>query len=124
MPMPLRFGATTVHFVANLTVTTLPDGQEIIAAAQDNDAYRATAKRLGYGDDTLRMSRQHETAHVWLAHVLGLHESPVMRSVAAETGASDLTNAEEDVVCALARFANLAGADLMAVFARHGGADA
>lgn len=119
MQAPLRLGRATVAFEGLYTITTLPDGQRIIAAPQDNDAYRATAKRLGYGTDTQRMCREHEASHSAICAWLQLPESPTMRAVAGDEGPTDLSNAEEDAVCALARFANMASADLLDAFARH-----
>lgn len=123
MPAPMRFGGSTVEFPEYGAVTTLPDGQRIIAAPEDNDAYRATAGRLGYGDDVLRMCREHEAAHAALAAWLLLPESPTLRVVAGEEGPSDLTGAEERLVLALQDFANRAGVDLLDVFARRHGPD-
>lgn len=117
--MTLAFGATTVEIRGVHAITTLPSGHSVLAAPEDNDAYRATAERLGYGSDTARMCQEHEASHAWLAHVLGLQESPTLREVAVGGWPSELTNLEEQVVLALAAFANRAGVNLLDVFARH-----
>jgi hypothetical protein len=93
--------------------TILPDGSEVVAAPQDNDAYRATAERLGYGADTLRMSQEHELLHSWLAAHLGLPESPTLGRVARGEGDTALTGLDEDAVMAIQRFANAAGVNLL-----------
>jgi hypothetical protein len=114
----LTLGGTTIEFKADYAITTLPGGHRIVAAPQDDAAYRATALRLGYGGDTLRMMREHEAAHSALCHWLGLPESPTLRVVAGDEGPTDLSNLEEDAVLALQRFANAAGVRLLDVFAR------
>ena len=47
--------------------TTFPDGSELIACPEDNDAYRKTAKDLGYGEDTWSMCKSHEILHTSIA---------------------------------------------------------
>jgi hypothetical protein len=118
VPPPLTFGGTTVTFDGDYAITALPGGHRIVAAPQDDAAYRATALRLGYASDTLRMMREHEAAHSAVCHWLGLPESPTLRAVADDEGPTDLSNLEEDVVLALAKFANAAGVRLIDVFAR------
>ena len=117
-PAPLIFGGTAVAHDGPYTITTLPGGARIVAAVENTDAYRVTALRLGYGSDTLRMMREHEAGHAWLAHVIGLPESPTLRNVADGLGDTALTGLEEDAVCAIQRFARMAGVDLAAVMAR------
>jgi hypothetical protein len=114
----LTLGGSTIEFKADYAITTLPGGHRIVAAPQDDAAYRATALRLGYGSDTLRMMQEHEAAHSALCHWLALPESPTLRAVADDEGPTDLSNLEEDAVCAIAKFANKAGVNLMQVFAR------
>lgn len=92
--------------------TILPDGREVVAAPQDNDAYRATAERLGYGADVRRMSVEHEVLHNWACALLGLPESPTLGRVARGEGDTVLTGLEEEMVLAIARFANAAGVNL------------
>lgn len=117
-PAPLIFGGTTVAHEGPYTITTLPGGARIVAAVENTDAYRVTALRLCYGSDTLRMMREHEAGHAWLAHVIGLPESPTLRNVADGLGDTALTGLEEDAVCCIQRFANAAGIRLSDVFAR------
>lgn len=117
-PAPLRLGATRIRFEGDLAITTLPDGAEVVAAPQDTEAYRATARRLGYGDDTARMCREHDACHAWLAAILCLPESPTLSNVAHGRSDSALTGLEEDAVMAIQAFACAAGVDLMAVMAR------
>lgn len=112
------FGNTVVQVWPGCLFTILADGKRVAAAPQDNDAYRATARRLGYGPDTARMSRDHEILHTLLCHLLGLPESPTLRRVADGLGDSPLTDLEEDMVCATQAFLNRAGIDLLDVLAR------
>lgn len=113
----LTFGRTVVQVWPDSVVTILPGGEQVFAAAQDNDAYRETAQRLGYGSDTVRMSRDHEVLHSAVAAWLGLWESPTLGRVARGEGDTALTGLEEDVVLAIQRFCNAAGVDLMGVLA-------
>lgn len=71
-----------ITFDGPVTTITLSDGKTITAAPQDNDDYRARAEALGYGDDTERMSREHEVCHALLCQWIGLRESPTLRGVA------------------------------------------
>ena len=110
------FGATSVDLDGPYSVTTMPGGARIVAAPQDNDDYRRTALRLGYGSDTIRMCHDHDACHAWLAQALGLPESPSLRNVADGIGDTPLTWLEEDAVCAVQRYANAAGVSLSEVF--------
>lgn len=109
----LTFGDALVQVWPDCVRTVFADCVEVVGAPQDNDAYRATAERLGYGADTLRLCRTHEVVHSWLASLLGLPESPALRGAANGSGPSLLTGAEEDAVMAVERLANLAGVDLL-----------
>lgn len=62
--------------------TVFCDGAKVPAAPQDNDEYRATAARLGYGTDTWRMCREHEIAHTVVCEAFGLPHSPTLWAVA------------------------------------------
>ena len=112
----MRFGNTRVDFPPGRAITTLPDGLQVLACPQDNDAYRDTARRLGYGSDTLRMMREHEALHSWLAHIIALPESPTLSNVAHERGDTRLTGLEEQAVMAIAALANEAGINLLQAF--------
>ena len=114
----IQFGAVMVQVWPSSIVTILGDGQQVYAMPQDNDEYRATAERLGYGADTSRMSREHELLHSALAFWLGLAESPTVGRVARGEGNTRLTGLEEDAVCAIAAFCNAAGIDLLAALSR------
>lgn len=114
----VQFAEVMVQIWPDAVVTILPDGQQIFAMAQDTDEYRATAERLGYGEDTCRMSRDHELTHSALAALLGLPESPTLGRVARGEGDSTLTGLEENAVLAIQAFANAAGIDLLAAFSR------
>lgn len=79
--LPLRHGAFEVHDWGCRTV--YPDGRTVLAAPQDDNAYFETARKLGYGADTLRMCIEHEFLHSVLAEAtLGL-PSASLRAVAA-----------------------------------------
>lgn len=110
-------GATIELHLDGLTVTRYPGIGDVPARPQDDDEYRARAAALGYGDDTLAMSRDHEMVHHILAAVLGLPYSPTLMGVA--TGRfCEHWQAEEAAVLGVQRFARLAGVDLLAVAAK------
>lgn len=113
-PAVYVLGGTVFEVWPDSVRTILPDGYTVPAAPEDTPEYRATAERLGYGTDTLAMSRDHEALHNWLCHALGLQYSPTMARVAHGLGGSDLTALEEDIVLAIQRFARAAGVDVMA----------
>ena len=108
----IRLGTATVELHGDLTITRLHDGKTIPARPQTDDAYLARAEALGYGGNTLAMSREHEIGHSLLAHVLGLPESPTLRGV-AEMRYWPAWRAEEAAVLALAAYARAAGVDLV-----------
>jgi hypothetical protein len=76
----LRFGAVTFMYDAKtgFGVTQFPDSAKLPAAPEDTEAYRATARELGYGDDVRRMCIEHEASHSFLAHAAGLPFSPTL----------------------------------------------
>ena len=113
-PITLCLADCIVTIGPQHVVTDMPDGTCCEGAPEDNDAYRATAERLGYGGDVARMNRSHETAHSLVAMLLGLPASPTLWRVAhGQLEASDLTGIEEDAVCSLERLANRMGVDLV-----------
>lgn len=62
-------------------LTTFPDGSCLYAEPEDNDAYRATARQFGYGDDPgslWALCWQHEFLHTFLAVKQGLLYSPTL----------------------------------------------
>lgn len=111
----VRIGSAEVELHDDsLTVTRLHDGATVPARPQDTAEYRARAAALGYGDDVLSMSREHELTHSLLAQWLGLIESPTLRGVAA--GAFwPHWQAEEAAVLGIQRFARMAGVDLIRI---------
>lgn len=115
----LVLGATVFEIWPDCVRTILPDGGVVVGAPQDNESYRATAFRLGYGADTAAMCRDHEAAHSWICALLGLPASPTLSVVAHCEPGGGLTCAEEDLVLALQRFCRLAGIDLMARMGRR-----
>jgi hypothetical protein len=86
--------------------TQFPDGTLVPAVPEDTDAYRATARSLGYGADTARMNREHDPLHSWLAEKLGLPHSPVLWAVAHGTLAQGDFGAEEALTLAFQRLLN------------------
>lgn len=117
----LRFGATSVSIGDAWSFVILPGGGSVPAAPHDDEHYRATAQRLGYGDDTARMCREHDALHVALCHFLGLPASPTLSTVAGiPVGDAVLHGLEEDAVCAVTKFANAAGIDLGDLLRRLG----
>jgi hypothetical protein len=119
----LRFGRTTVELHFWGTVVRLPSGASVPGMPQDTEEYRARARAMGYGDDTLAMSRDHEAAHAALAHLIGLPCSPVLSTVAGvPVGDIVRHQLEEDAVLALQRWARAVGVDLVeAWLARQSG---
>jgi hypothetical protein len=93
---------------------TLPSGDVVLGEPQDTDAYRATARQLGYGDDTLAMCRDHDPLHALLAAWLGLEVSYSLLDGAGLLDPADAEKAaaEEAAVLAVQRFMRLAGATL------------
>jgi hypothetical protein len=93
---------------------TLPSGEVVLGAPHDTDAYRATARQLGYGDDTLAMCRDHDPLHALLAGWLGLEVSYGMLDGAGRLDPADAEKAaaEEAAVLAVQRFMRLAGGTL------------
>jgi hypothetical protein len=117
MPTVLRFGATTVEVYPDSTRIIFPDDAEIVGAPQDTDAYRATARQYGYGDDTLTLCQEHEVMHIALTHWLGI-ESVTMRVLRGEADVQALSDLEEAAVLAVQRFARAAGVNLIEVLCR------
>jgi hypothetical protein len=92
--------------------TVFPDAAKVSAAPQTVPSYRATAERLGYGDDVWALCREHEIAHTTLLQALGLEYSPTLWAVAhgaqrAIPGAPGEMEAEEDLVLAYQRWRNV-----------------
>lgn len=108
----IRIGQTEIEFRGDLTVSHLPGGLEVVAAPQDDPEYLGRAASLGYGIDTLAMSRAHEVGHSLLAHWLGLPESPTLRGVASGNY-WEHWHSEECAVMAIQKMANMAGVDLI-----------
>ncbi len=112
-------GSHEVEFWPDSTRVILGTGEEITAAPQTSDEYRANAEALGYGSDTDRMCREHDLLHAVLCEALGLPYSPTLKNVAGGQGPTDLTNYEEDMVLAAQRFLNAAGVDIVEVLERR-----
>jgi hypothetical protein len=72
-------GCIVIVDAANRYVETrFADGCSIGSTPNDDPHTFDVAVDLGYGDDTWTMSRDHELAHTWLAHVEGLDWSATM----------------------------------------------
>lgn len=69
--------------------TVFADGTVVHAEPEDNDAYRACARELGYGDDTWGLCVSHELFHSLLAMADGRVVSPALWAVAHPEEASD-----------------------------------
>jgi hypothetical protein len=82
--------------------TEFPDGARAIARPQDDGSYRDTARRLGYGDDTAAMSREHELCHSLLAYLAHLADpslpphSPALWDAAHGYGGGEDRHWEEE----------------------------
>ncbi len=62
--------------------TVFEDGSRVEASPMDDLEYRATAGKLGYGRDVMRMCLHHEFIHSLRAEILGLPYSQVLWDVA------------------------------------------
>jgi hypothetical protein len=72
-PVQYVFPACTVVIDENnhYVETRFADGKKV-GSTPNRDAHSLqVAAELGYGDDTWTMSRDHEVAHTWLAHLDG-----------------------------------------------------
>jgi hypothetical protein len=84
---------------AGYVESRMEDGTKVGATANRDEHSLAIAVQLGYGDDTWQMSRDHELAHTWLAHLAGLPWSPTMWRLAHPDSADvadDAAVAEEE----------------------------
>jgi hypothetical protein len=88
--------------------TVFADGTSVSAVPEDNDAYRACARELGYGDDTWGMCFLHELFHSLLSYSQGRVVSPALWHVAhpKEVPDDDLIAREEDAVLTFQRQLN------------------
>lgn len=86
---------------AQYVETRFGDGTKV-GSTPNRDAHSLwVAAGLGYGDDTWSMSRDHELAHTWLAHMAGLPWSPTMWRLAHPWGPDlpdDAQVAEEEAM--------------------------
>jgi hypothetical protein len=111
----IRIGGTLIEiWSGNCARTTLPTGRVLMAAPQDNAAYRQRAIELGYGKDTFRMCVEHETAHTMIACALGLPYSQTLDKAAQAITGTALHDREEAIILALQDFCNASGIDLLA----------
>ncbi len=88
------------------TETVFQDGTKVTAVPQDRDEYRETARRLGYGDDTARCSREHELMHTWLAEKMRQPYSATLWAVAHYLDGGHEAAPEEQLVCDFQCFMN------------------
>lgn len=111
MRRTLRNG-TVIECLEHGSRVTLPGGAVVLGLPHDTGDYRATAERLGYGDDLVGLARDHDPAHAWLCDVVGLPDSPALRRAAGLGGDPDVAAAEEGAVLSLQYFCRLAGVRL------------
>jgi hypothetical protein len=90
----------------------LSTGEIVVGEPHDTDSYRATARRLGYSDDTMAMAQDHDPLHARLCAWLGLADSFALRCAAGLRADDEISRAEEDAVLSVQRFARLAGVRL------------
>jgi hypothetical protein len=93
------------------TRITLPGGEVVYGAPIDSNKYRATARDLGYGDDTLAMCRDHDPTHAALCEWLDV-PSHALREAAGLPRDAKLALLEEAAVLAVQKFMRAAGASL------------
>lgn len=122
MTLTLRIGGTVVAIEPGLVTTTLPGGGVVLSEPHDTLEYVQSALALGY-ETADAMNAAHDLMHVAISEMLGLPCSPTLERVAAGLiDATPVTDAEEQAVMALARFANVMGVDLVrAVMMRERG---
>lgn len=95
------------------TITHLQEGV-VLAYPEDNQEYKNRARDLGYGDDVLGVSRDHEIVHSLLAKWLGLPASPALSLAAAgRPSKNTFTGAEEAAVLAIQRFAKMMNVSIL-----------
>jgi hypothetical protein len=90
------------------------DGSVAYGCPQDTDSYRATARELGYGDDTWALTREHEILHTALAELRGERHSRSLWAQAHKpegvefdaTKMPEAAQAEEDRLFQLQRLLN------------------
>lgn len=120
-PHTLHIGASRLEIWPDCVVTILPGPEpssKLLAAPQDNDAYRETAARHGYATSPaglMRLCAEHEATHSWLASILGLNESPTLRAVAdnSPNPPIELMQLEEAAVMAIQAFAMAAQVNIL-----------
>jgi hypothetical protein len=81
--------------------TRFRDGAKVGSTPNRDEHSLRLAEDLGYGNDTWMMSKDHEMAHTWLAHLAGLPWSETFWRVAhpdAEGSAGDEQVAEEEAL--------------------------
>lgn len=88
---------------------TLSCGAVIEGRPHDTDAYRATARDLGYGADTTSMCRQHDPTHAAFCDWLGVGDSPALLCTAGLRKEDEISRAEEAAVLAIQLFMRLSG---------------
>lgn len=97
-----------VEVLSGGTRVTLPGGEIVYGVPLDSDKYRATARDLGYGDDTLAMCRDHDPIHAALCEWLGV-PSHALREAAGLPRDAKLALLEEAAVLAVHKFMRAAG---------------
>jgi hypothetical protein len=111
MRKALRNG-TVIEMLLTGTRVILPDGSLVFGEPHDSEQYRETARRCGYGDDTLALCRDHDPCHAILCDWLGLPDSPALRAAIGLDADPVVAAAEEDAVLSLQRFCRAAGVKL------------
>ena len=82
--------------------TEFADGARAVARPEDTPEYLATARRLGYGDDTAQLCVEHELTHSLLAYLAHLADptlpphSPALWDVAHGYAGGEGRHAEEE----------------------------
>jgi hypothetical protein len=96
----VRIGENFVAWAHDLSevYTLFPDGSELYATPNHDPESLRNAASLGYGDDTARMSRDHEVSHTFLAVVLGLPFSPTLYNAARPGHADDTRRRWEEAL--------------------------
>lgn len=87
-------------------------GHVLVGRPHGTAEYRATARRLGYGDDIVAMCADHDPLHQALAGWLGIGDSHSLRQALGLPCDPNLALLEEDAVMAVQHYMRRAGGRL------------
>lgn len=106
VPSVSTYGQTIVTQQNGWVETTMPTGEVLHALPMATAEDVARAHSLGYEGDVWLMTKDHDRFHAMLATFFDLPESPALRHAVLGHD-SELAGAEESLVLAFQRYANL-----------------